>query len=73
MILDSGYLHGFDGWQKQYIYNSLSQNIDKVKFINYHVPIYGSCEGFDKSPQRFLYALFHWVPAFDKFKVMTVF
>ena len=73
MILDTGYLHGFDGWQKQYIYNEFSNNKDKVKFVNYHVPIYGSCEAFDRNPQRFLYALFHWVPAFDKFKVMTVF
>jgi hypothetical protein len=52
---------------------SFEANKDKIKFVNYHVPIYSVCESFDKSPERFLYALFHWVPNFDKYKVMTVF
>ena len=37
------------------------------------MPIYGSCEAFDRNPKRYLYALFNWVPNFDRFKVMTVF
>ena len=72
-ILDTGYLHGFDGWQKQFMIESFQTNIDHVKLVNYHVPIYGVCEAFDRNPKRYLYALFHWVPNFDRFKVMTVF
>ena len=53
--------------------NSFESNKNKIKFTNYHVPIYSACEAFDKSPERFLYALFHWVPNFDKYKLMTVF
>jgi hypothetical protein len=48
-------------------------NKNKIKFVNYHVPIYSVCESFDKSPERYLYALFHWIPNFDKYKIMTVF
>ena len=73
LTLDSGYLHGFDGIQKDFIQSTLSLNQKRVKFVNYHVPIYSICERFDKNPERFLYALFHWVPLFDQYKIMTVF
>jgi len=65
LALDSGYIHGFDGVQKTFIKKSFEDNRDNIKFVNYHVPIYSACERFDKSPKRFLYALFHWVPLFD--------
>jgi len=48
-------------------------NRNKIKLVNYHVPIYSACESFDSNPSRYLYALFHWVPTFDKYKVMTVY
>lgn len=73
ITLDSGYLHGFDGYQKAYLENALISSKGRVKFVNYHVPIYSICERFDKNPQRFLYALFHWIPLFDDYKVMTAF
>jgi acid phosphatase type 7 len=73
ITLDSGYLHGFDGLQKIFIKESFEINKKKVKFVNYHVPIYSICENFDKDPRRYLYALFHWVPLFDEYKVMTAF
>ena len=41
--------------------------------MTYHVPIYSVCEAFDRDPSRYLYALFHWIPNFDKYKVMTAF
>lgn len=53
--------------------NSFENNKNKFKFVSYHVPIYSVCEAFDRDPARYLYALFHWVPNFDKYKVMTVF
>ncbi len=53
--------------------DSFRANSDKIKFVNYHVPIYSVCEAFDRSPERYLYALFHWVPNFDKFKIMASF
>jgi hypothetical protein len=53
--------------------NAFERNRDKIKFVNYHVPIYSVCEAFDSNPERFLFALFHWVPNFDKYKVMTAF
>lgn len=53
--------------------DSFERNRHQVKFVNYHVPIYSVCESFDRNPERFLFALFHWVPNFDKYKVMTVF
>ena len=53
--------------------DSFEANKDKIKFVNYHVPIYSVCEAFDKNPTRFLYALFHWVPNFDKYHVMASF
>lgn len=46
---------------------------EKPKFVHYHVPIYSGCEDFDRNDKRYLYALFHWIPHFDQFKVMTVF
>ena len=52
---------------------SFQANLDKLKFVNYHVPIYSVCENFDRDPTRFLYALFHWIPNFDKYHVMTVY
>jgi hypothetical protein len=45
----------------------------KAKFVNYHVPLYSGCESFDRDSERFLNGLFHWVPHFDTYKVMTVF
>lgn len=60
-------------WQKGLMIDAFERNREKIKFANYHVPIYSVCENFDKNPERFLYALFHWVPNFDKYKVMTVF
>ncbi len=30
--------------------DSFEANKDKFKFVNYHVPVYSVCEGFDKSP-----------------------
>jgi hypothetical protein len=53
--------------------NAFEENRNKIKFVNYHVPIYSACEAFDRDPTRYLYALFHWVPNFDKYKVMTSF
>lgn len=53
--------------------NSFENNKNKFKFVSYHVPIYSVCEAFDRDPSRYLYALFHWVPNFDKYKVATVF
>jgi hypothetical protein len=53
--------------------DSFERNQHQVKFVNYHVPIYSVCESFDRNPERFLFALFHWVPNFDKYKVMTAF
>ena len=73
MGLDSGYLHTFDGHQKQFMISEFEQNRNKMKFVSYHVPIYSVCEAFDRDPSRYLSALFHWVPNFDKHKVMTVF
>lgn len=60
-------------WQKQYMIDAFERNRNKIKFVNYHVPIYSVCEAFDSNPERFLFALFHWVPNFDKYKVMTAF
>ena len=45
----------------------------KTKFVNYHVPIYSGCEDFDQDDKRYLYALFHWIPHFDQYKVMTAY
>jgi hypothetical protein len=44
-MLDSGYLHGFDGIQKEFMRKTFqSDRSDKrVKFVNYHVPIYSAC------------------------------
>jgi hypothetical protein len=53
--------------------DSFEANKDKIKFVNYHVPIYSVCEAFDRDSTRFLYALFHWVPQFDKYHVMASF
>lgn len=53
--------------------STFERNRNKVKFVNYHVPLYSVCEAFDSNPERFLFGLFHWVPNFDKYKVMTVF
>ena len=52
---------------------SFEANRNKLKFVNYHVPIYSACEKFDKDPTRYIYALFHWVPNFDKYKVLASF
>ena len=60
-------------YQKQFMIDSFEANKDKIKFVNYHVPIYSVCEAFDKDPTRFLYALFHWIPQFDKYHVMASF
>jgi len=60
-------------WQKNFMIDSFERNRDKIKFVNYHVPIYSVCEAFDRNPERFLFALFHWVPTFDRYKVMTSF
>ena len=53
--------------------DSFERNQEKMKFVNYHVPIYSPCGNFDRNPSRFVYQLFHWVPNFDKYKVMTAF
>ena len=53
--------------------DSFERNIEKVKFVNYHVPIYNPCGQFDRDPSTFIYQLFHWVPNFDKYKVMVAF
>lgn len=44
-----------------------------MKFVNYHVPIYSACDRPDKNPSAIVNALFHWVPWFDRFRVMTSF
>lgn len=43
LTLDSGYLHGFDGIQKTFINNTFFESKNRVKFVNYHVPIYSIC------------------------------
>lgn len=53
--------------------DSFEANRDKIKFVNYHVPIYSVCQTLDNNPERYLYALFHWIPTFDHYKVMTSF
>lgn len=59
--------------QKEFLISSLKQYPGKSKFVNYHVPLYSACHDFDLDPQTFIYGLFHWVPNFDKYKVMTVY
>ena len=43
MILDTGYLHSFDGYQKEFIRHTFQNNQQQIKFVNYHVPIYSVC------------------------------
>lgn len=53
--------------------DTLKQNPKKLKFVNYHVPMYSGCKDFDIDPQTFVYGLFHWIPYFDKYRVMAVY
>lgn len=41
--------------------DSFEANKDKIKFVNYHVPIYSVCKGFDRDPTRLLSSILHWV------------
>lgn len=43
LCLDSGYLHHFEGYQKEFMINAFENNKNKIKFVNYHVPIYSVC------------------------------
>lgn len=71
--LSMGNLHNLLRQQKDFLINTLKQNQNVSKFVNYHVPLYSACHDFDLDPQTFIYGLFHWVPFFDKYKVMTVY
>jgi hypothetical protein len=44
-----------------------------TKMVQYHVPIYASCHTLNKDINHFVYALFHWVPLFDEYRVATAF
>lgn len=73
LSLDSGYVNTFNGFQQQFLIDSLRSAGNRSRFANYHVPMYSSCADFDIDPQTFVYGLFHWIPYFDKFRVMTIF
>lgn len=45
-----GKLYEYFRWQKKYMIDAFERNRDKIKFVNYHVPIYSVCEAFDKNP-----------------------
>jgi hypothetical protein len=59
--------------QQRFLIDSLKMYSNKTRFANYHVPMYSGCKDFDMDPQTFIYGLFHWIPYFDKYKVMTIF
>lgn len=60
-------------FQQQFLIDSLKSAGNKTRFVNYHVPMYSSCADIEIDPQTFVYGLFHWIPYFDKYRVMTVF
>ena len=53
--------------------DSLKMYPEKIKFVNYHVPMYSGCKNIEVDPQTYVYGLFHWIPYFDKYSVMNVF
>lgn len=52
---------------------SFEANKDKIKFVNYHVPMFSVCKGIDRDPTRLLTQIMNWVPIFDKYHVMNSF
>ena len=40
--------------------------------VNYHVPMYSSCHNLAVDAKYSIYSMFHWLPLFDKFKVLAV-
>ena len=51
----------------------LSQASGIAKFVNYHVPLYSGCRNLAKDSKHFIYATFHWIPLFDKYRVATAY
>jgi len=41
-----------------------------LKFVNYHVPIYSACDNPEDNKDPIIRAMLHWVPHFDRFRVM---
>ena len=74
LSLDSGYMLSYDGEQTTFIEDISKKFHDRVKMVNFHVPMYPACfNALYDDPRTIDHPKQYWAPLFEKHKVASVF
>ncbi len=73
LSLDSGYIADLKGEQLTWMNRTMKKFHDKIKFAQYHEPVYSSCGFEDRDKTHNMDLFLYWNPMFDKFKLMTAY
>ena len=72
--LDSGFISTFQGYQSRWLNESLSNNSNLLKFVQYHNPSYSGCTlPSNLAKTSNVQSLMFWNNLFDKYNVTTVY